>query len=288
MQSSCFIPIFDTTLRDGEQSVGVAFSPDEKVEIACALERLGVSVIEAGFPAVSATEFQSVRAVAEAMCGPVVAAMARAVEADIEAAAQALEPAARSRLHLVLGTSDIHREHKLHLTRGELVDLAARMVEVARPLFDEVEFCCEDASRSELAFLKEVCTAVVDAGADILNLPDTVGFAMPNEYARLFHAIGVNGVLSAHCHDDLGLATANTIAAVEAGACQVECTMNGIGERAGNAALEEVVTALELVGYSTGVDTSELAAVSSLVSRLSDYPVSPQKAIVGWNVAASR
>jgi 2-isopropylmalate synthase len=287
MQSARSITIFDTTLRDGEQSVGVALSPDEKVEIARALERLGVGVVEAGFPAVSDTEYAAVRAVAEAVTRPVVAAMARAAEQDVAVAGEALASARRSRLHLVLGTSDIHLEHKLRLTRDQLLDLAVTRVRQARPLFDEVEFCCEDASRTDQGFLREVCDAVVEAGADVLNLADTVGFAVPAQYAGMFHAARGSAVLSAHCHDDLGLATANSLAAVEAGAGQVECTVNGIGERAGNAALEEVATALELRGYSTGVNLEELVAVSELVSRLTGYPVSPHKPVVGSNARRS-
>jgi 2-isopropylmalate synthase len=278
------VTVFDTTLRDGEQSVGVAFSPEEKVEIALALESLGVGVIEAGFPAVSETELESVCAVAEAVHGPVVAAMARAHERDIAAAADALAPARRSRAHLVLGTSDIHLDRKLRRTRSDIVELAASMVRQARPLFDEVEFCCEDASRTDHGFLREVCAAVVDAGACVINLPDTVGYAVPADYASLFSSVYEDVVLSAHCHDDLGLATANTLAAVDAGATQVECTINGIGERAGNAALEEVATALELSGRATGIDVSRIVEVSHLIARLTGYPVAPHKAIVGVNV----
>jgi 2-isopropylmalate synthase len=281
------VAIFDTTLRDGEQSVGVALSPADKVEIATALEQLGVGVIEAGFPATSEAEFEAVRAVAEAVRRPVVAAMARAAEGDVTAAAEALAGATRSRLHLVVGTSDVHLELKLGLSRDELLDLAVRTTRLARPLFDEVEFCCEDAARSDRGFLREVCAAVVEEGADVVNLPDTVGFAVPGEYAGMFRTLGVSAVLSAHCHDDLGLATANTVAAVDAGAGQVECTINGIGERAGNAALEEVVAALELGGYETGIDMSRLPDVSRLVSKLTGYAVAPHKAIVGANASGS-
>ena len=284
MQQHRRITIFDTTLRDGEQSVGVAFSPEDKVEIAHALEWLGVGVIEAGFPAVSDVELEAVAAVAESVEAPIVAAMARARLDDVEAAAEALAPARRSRLHIVLGTSDVHLDRKLRRSRADIVELASSTVRQALPLFDEVEFCCEDASRTDRAFLKEVCAAVLEAGANVLNLPDTVGYAVPSEYARLFTAVPGDVTLSAHCHDDLGLATANTLAAVDAGATQVECTINGIGERAGNAALEEVATALELAGCSTGIDLAKLAEVSQLVSRLTGYPVAPYKAIVGANV----
>jgi 2-isopropylmalate synthase len=282
------ITVFDTTLRDGEQSVGVALTPDEKSAIAQQLERLGVDVIEAGFPAASDGELAGVRAVAEAVGRPVVAAMARASEGDIDAAARALEPAARSRVHIVLATSPIHLERKLKLTENEVVDLAVRSVAHARMRFHEVEFCCEDASRTPLAFLVRVCSAVVDAGADVINLPDTVGYAVPAEYAELFVEVGAacpTVTLSAHCHNDLGLGVANTLAAVAAGATQLECTVNGLGERAGNVALEEVVAALahhrDSVGVVTGVDATELRATSQLVSRLTGYPLSPQKPVVG-------
>jgi 2-isopropylmalate synthase len=288
MQQPRRVTIFDTTLRDGEQSVGVAFSPGEKVEIALALEQLGVDVIEAGFPAASEGELEAVAAVATAVRRPIVAAMARATPGDVEAAAEALASAQRSRLHLVLGTSDIHREHKLRIGHDELIALATRLTGYASALFDEVEFCCEDASRSDPAFLQEVCAAVVDAGADILNLPDTVGHALPAEYGRLFGTIDSPVPLSAHCHDDLGLATANSLAAVFAGADQVECTINGIGERAGNAALEEIATALALRGYTTGIDLNQLTDVSRLVSHLTGYRLAPHKAIVGKNVRRTR
>jgi 2-isopropylmalate synthase len=281
MQPPRTITVFDTTLRDGEQSVGVAFTPDQKVEIAFELERLGVDVVEAGFPVASSGEAEGVLAVAEAVRGPVVAAMARAHEVDVEAAAAALAPARRSRLHVVLGTSPIHRELKLGLNRDEVVERAVSVVRLARPLFDEVEFCCEDASRTEPEFLAEVCAAAVEAGADVLNLPDTVGYAVPDEYAALFAGLAAAAPLSAHCHDDLGLAVANTLAAVDAGASQVECTVNGLGERAGNAALEEVATVLARQGYRTTVDLERLPAVSRLVSRLSGYPVAPHKSVVG-------
>jgi 2-isopropylmalate synthase len=288
MQSPRRITVFDTTLRDGEQSVGVAFTADQKVELALALERLGVDVVEAGFPVASPGELEGVRAVAEAVRGPIVAGMARAHELDVEAAAEALAPARRSRLHVVLGTSPIHRERKLGLTRTEVIDRAASVIRLARPLFDEVEFCCEDASRTEPEFLAEVCAAVIGAGADVLNIPDTVGYAVPEEYGRLFAGLATaRAPLSAHCHDDLGLAVANTLAAVESGAAQVECTVNGIGERAGNAALEEVVTALAREGYATGVDLDRLQAVSTLVARLSGYPLAPHKAVIGTQTLRS-
>jgi 2-isopropylmalate synthase len=282
------ITVFDTTLRDGEQSVGVALTPEQKAAVALQLEQLGVDVIEAGFPAASDGELAGVRAVAEAVQRPVVAAMARADEGDIARAALALEPAARSRVHIVLATSPIHLEQKLRLTEAEVVELAVRSVTFARERFDEVEFCCEDASRTPLPFLVTMCTAVLDAGADVLNLPDTVGYAVPAEYADMFvevHAACPTATLSAHCHNDLGLGVANTLAAIEAGAGQFECTMNGLGERAGNAALEEIASALEQhresLGVVTGIDASQLRDMSRLVSELTGYALSPQKPVVG-------
>jgi 2-isopropylmalate synthase len=288
------ITVFDTTLRDGEQSIGLAFAPAEKVAIAQSLERLGVDVIEAGFPVASEGELAGVRAVAEAVRGPVVAAMARPAQVDLDAAAAALEPAARSRVHIVLASSDLHLERKLQLSRAEVVELARWSVDYARARFDEVEFCCEDASRSDPAFLAELCGAAVEAGASVINLPDTVGFAVPEQYGALIRdvqercpALG-SVTVAVHCHDDLGLATANTLAGLAAGARQVECTMNGLGERAGNAALEEVVAALvahrDELGVETGIDPGRLTATSRLVAELSGYPLSPHKPVVGSNV----
>jgi 2-isopropylmalate synthase len=288
------ITVFDTTLRDGEQSIGLAFTPDEKVAIARRLEQLGVDVIEAGFPVASEGELAGVRAVAAAVRGPVVAAMARPAQQDLDAAAAALEEARRSRVHIVLASSDLHLERKLQLSRAEVVELARWAVDYSRTRFDEVQFCCEDASRSDPAFLAELCGAAIAAGATVINLPDTVGFAVPEQYAALLRqvralcpALGTVTV-AVHCHDDLGLATANTLAGVAAGAGQIECTMNGLGERAGNAALEEVVSALVVhrdeLGVTTGVDPAELAETSALVTRLSGYPLSPHKPVVGANV----
>ena len=270
------ITVFDTTLRDGEQSIGLAFTPDEKVAIARRLERLGVDVIEAGFPVASEGELAGVRAVAAAVRGPVVAAMARPAQVDLDAAALALEGARRSRVHIVLASSDLHLERKLQLTREEVVELARWAVDYSRTRFDEVQFCCEDASRSDPAFLAELCGAAIDAGATVINLPDTVGFAVPEQYAALLREVRAlcpaleTVTVAVHCHDDLGLATANTLAGVAAGAGQIECTMNGLGERAGNAALEEVVSALvahrDELGVETGIDPAELAETSRLVA----------------------
>ena len=287
------ITVFDTTLRDGEQSIGLAFAPDEKVAIARSLEKLGVDVIEAGFPVASEGELAGVRAVAEAVRGPVIAAMARPAQVDLDAAATALEGAARSRVHIVLASSDLHLERKLQLSRPEVVELARWSVDYASSRFDEVEFCCEDASRSDPAFLAELCETAIDAGAVVINLPDTVGYAVPETYGALIREVHercpklASVTVAVHCHDDLGLATANTLAGVAAGAGQVECTMNGLGERAGNAALEEIVAALvahrEEIGAETGIDPAQLAATSGLVAELSGYPLSPHKPVVGSN-----
>ena len=287
------ITVFDTTLRDGEQSIGLAFTPDEKVAIARRLEQLGVDVIEAGFPVSSEGELAGVRAVAAAVRGPVVAAMARPAQQDLDAAAAGLAGAWRSRVHIVLASSDLHLERKLKLSRGEVIELARWAVDYSRTRFDEVQFCCEDASRSDPAFLAELCGAAIAAGANVINLPDTVGFAVPEQYAALLQEVRAlcpaldTVTVAVHCHDDLGLATANTLAGVAAGAGQIECTMNGLGERAGNAALEEVVSALvahrDELGVETGIDPAELAETSALVAKLSGYPLSPHKPVVGAN-----
>jgi len=270
--------------------VGVALTPSEKVAIALQLERLGVDVVEAGFPAASDGEWAGVRAVAVELRRPIVAAMARATEGDVDAAASALEPAHRSRVHIVLATSEVHLERKLLMTQAEVVERTQSIVAYASGKFDQVEFCCEDASRTDPAFVVEVCRAAVSGGAAVVNIPDTVGYAIPSEYAALIREVvtacpGVD--VAAHCHDDLGLATANTLAAVAAGARQVECTVNGLGERAGNAALEEVVSALaqhsDTLHATTDVDLDELVATSELVSRLTGVPVSAHKAVVGSN-----
>jgi 2-isopropylmalate synthase len=249
-----------------------------------------VDVVEAGFPASSDGEWAGVHAVAGVLRGTIVAAMARAIESDVVAAASALEPARRSRVHIVLATSDVHLEHKLQMTRAEIIERAHDIVAIARTRFTEVEFCCEDASRSDPEFVVQVCRTAVDAGATVLNIPDTVGYAVPSEYATLIRRVvascpGV--VVAAHCHDDLGLATANTLAAIGAGARQVECTINGLGERAGNAPLEEVVAALaqhlDTFHVTTGIDLEQLAPTSALVSRLTGVPVAAHKAVVGPN-----
>jgi len=290
------ISIFDTTLRDGEQSPGIALQPDEKAAIAEQLERLGVDVVEAGFPGASPGDFEGVRSVAAAVGRPAVAAFARAVREDIDAAAEALAGAGRSRIHVVLATSALHMERKLGLEPAEVVHRARWAVAHAAGRVDEVEFSCEDATRSDPDFVARVCRAVIAAGASVVNLPDTVGYALPHEYAGFLAAVRRRCpelrqvTLSAHCHNDLGLAVANSLAAVQAGAQQVECTVNGIGERAGNASLEEVVVALKLKGEQleadTGIDTKQLAASSRLVSELTGYAVPRNKAVVGANAFA--
>jgi 2-isopropylmalate synthase len=294
--SSRRIQIFDTTLRDGEQSPGIALRPEEKVEIAEQLERLGVDVIEAGFAAASPGDFEGVRAVATVARRATVATLCRTRREDLDAGADALRDARRSRLHIFLATSPIHMQKKLRLTPDEVAAQAAWAVGYARGRVDEVEFSCEDATRSDPAFVARVCREVVAAGADVVNLPDTVGYALPNEYAGFFDEVRrlcpelESVTISAHCHDDLGLAVANSLAAVEAGVGQVECTMNGIGERAGNAALEEIVMALrvreERLAVDTGIDLAEIGASSALVERLTGYAVPPNKAIVGANAFA--
>jgi 2-isopropylmalate synthase len=294
--SSRRIQIFDTTLRDGEQSPGIALRPEEKAEVAEQLERLGVDVIEAGFAAASPGDFEGVRAVAAVARRATVASLCRTRREDLDAGADALREAHRSRIHIFLATSPIHMEKKLRLTPDEVVAQAAWAVAYARGRVDEVEFSCEDATRSDPTFVARVCREVIAAGADVVNLPDTVGFALPNEYASFFAEVRrlcpelESVIVSAHCHDDLGLAVANSLAAIEAGVGQVECTVNGIGERAGNAALEEIVMALRVrhdsLGVETGIDLAEIGPSSTLVARLTGYDVPPNKAIVGANAFA--
>ena len=279
------IHIFDTTLRDGEQSPGIALQPDEKAAIAEQLERLGVDVIEAGFPGASPGDFEGVRAVAAAVRRPTVAALARTVQADLDAAAEALAGAGRSRIHVFLATSPIHMEHKLGLEPAEVLAQARWAVGYAAERADEVEFSAEDATRSDPEFVARVCRVAIGAGATVVNLPDTVGYALPHQYATFLADVRRRCpelrrvTLSAHCHDDLGLAVANSLAAVHAGADQVECTVNGLGERAGNASLEEIVMALKVRGdhfqVETGVDTEQIAESSRLVSELTGYVVQP-------------
>lgn len=290
------VRIFDTTLRDGEQSPGFSMTPAEKLELARQLEALNVDVIEAGFPISSPGDLESVRAVAREIRQATVAGLARANPRDVEAAIEALRPAAHCRVHVFIATSPIHMEHKLRMTPDQVVAAAEAAVRQARAFTDDVEFSAEDASRSEVEFLCRVFEAVIRAGATVINVPDTVGYTTPHEYAALIRNLrervagGDRVTWSVHCHDDLGLAVANSLAAVAAGARQVECTINGIGERAGNAALEEVVMALrtrrDVYGVRTGVDTRRLYMTSRLLTAITGIPVQPNKAIVGENAFA--
>ncbi len=289
------VMIFDTTLRDGEQSPGIALDVGEKLEIADQLARLGVDVIEAGFPIASDGDFEAVEAIARAVRGPVIAGLARTAFGDIDRAWEAVRHAERPRIHIFLATSKIHMEKKLRMSPEQVKAEAAASVARARGYTDDIEFSPEDGSRSDPDFLVEVLQIAVDAGATVLNIPDTVGYGIPEEYGGLIrHLIDhVKGdyIVSTHCHDDLGLAVANSLAGVAAGARQVECAVNGIGERAGNAALEEIVMAIRtrgdfFRGLETGVRTEELARTSRLVSRLTGYPVQYNKAVVGRNAFA--
>ena len=287
------ITIFDTTLRDGEQSPGCSMHPAEKVRLARQIEHLGADVIEAGFPIASAGEVDAVKAVAEEIRGAKIAALARAKDADIEAAGKALAGAARPVIHTFLATSAIHLKYKLKITPDEALRQAVNGVRLARSLAPEVEFSAEDASRTDYAYLLEVLQAVHEAGASVLNVPDTVGYSLPQEYAdmvaRLVRDIP-GAVISVHCHNDLGLAVANSLAAVQAGARQVECTINGIGERAGNTALEEIAMALKVRGTSldveTGIKAELLAPTSAMLSGITGVWPQPNKAIVGRNAFA--
>ncbi|MGH7574667.1 MAG: 2-isopropylmalate synthase, partial [Longimicrobiales bacterium] len=288
--------VFDTTLRDGEQSPGATMTPREKLRMAYQLDALGVDAIEGGFPISSPDDFEAVRMIAREVRGPVIAALARAKTEDIERAAAALEPAARPRIHIFLATSDLHLEKKLCITKEQCLERAVEAIEHARRYTDDVEFSAEDATRTDIAFLCRVADAAIEAGAKTLNIPDTVGFATPLEIRTIFATLlasvrGVeNVILSAHCHNDLGLATANSLAAIEAGARQVECTVNGIGERAGNAALEEIVMALLVRGaaypFQTSVHASEIARASRMVAMLTGIHPQPNKAVVGRNAFA--
>ncbi len=290
------ITIFDTTLRDGEQSPGIALRPDEKAEIARTLERLGVDVVEAGFSASSPGDFEGVEAAAAAVSQVTVASLARTTAEDIDAAVESLRDAPRSRLHVFIATSSIHMEKKLGLQPDEVLERIAWSVEYAAARADEVEFSAEDATRSDRGFLAEVCATAVRAGATVVNLPDTVGYTAPIEYAALFKEM-LERVpqlekiqLSVHCHNDLGLAVANSLAGIEGGATQVECTVNGLGERAGNASLEEVVMALrvraDFYAAETAVDPAVIREASALVAELTGYEVGRLKPIVGANAFA--
>ena len=305
--SSNYVRIFDTSLRDGEQAPGASMNTAEKLEVARGLARLGVDVIEAGFPAASPDDLAAVQAIAAEIgqtpiAGrpqsepPVICGLARCTRNDIEAAWQGVKGAKHPRIHTFLATSDLHLEHKLRMTRAEMKAKAVEMVTFARSLCADIEFSPEDAGRSDPLFLYEVLEAVIKAGATTLNIPDTVGYTLPDEFGALIAGIIKNTpgakdvVISVHCHDDLGHAVANSVAGLRAGARQAECTVNGIGERAGNASLEEVVMVLKTradkLGLQTGIDATQLCRLSKLVSRSTSYPVPPNKAIVGGNAFA--
>jgi len=288
--------IFDTTLRDGEQSPGASMTREEKVRIAKALERLKVDVIEAGFPAASPGDFEAVQAVARAVKDSTVCGLARALDKDIDRAGEALREARSSRIHTFIATSPIHMKAKLNMSPDQVVEYAVRAVRRARQYTDNVEFSPEDAGRSDEDFLCRILEAVIDAGARTLNIPDTVGYAMPEQFGRLIAQLreripnSDQAIFSVHCHNDLGLAVANSLSAVMNGARQVECTINGLGERAGNAALEEVVMAVktrkDFFQCHTDIDTREIVTCSKLVSGITGFPVQPNKAIVGANAFA--
>jgi 2-isopropylmalate synthase len=286
--------IFDTTLRDGEQSPGCSMNMEEKLSMAAKLVDLGVDILEAGFPIASEGDFEAVDAVSREFPWVQVAALARSCTLDVERAAHALKNARRPRIHTFIATSDIHLQYKLKKSRQQVLDDAVAAVELARRHVDDVEFSAEDATRTDWDYLEQVCKAVVAAGARTVNLPDTVGFSVPDEYGALIRrmstALGDTAVVSVHCHDDLGLAVANSIVAVQNGARQIECTINGIGERAGNCALEEVVMAMKTrhdrLPYHTGIQTEHLYPASQLLSSLISFGPQPNKAIVGANAFA--
>ena len=290
------VVIFDTTLRDGEQAPGFSLDVPAKLTLARALDALGVDIIEAGFPIASAADSEAVRQIAREVRRPTIAALARARTQDIEEAARALEPAERARIHTFLATSDLHLASKLRITRERCLELVVAAVELARQTTDDVEFSAEDATRSDPDFLCRVIEAVIKAGATTVNLPDTVGYATSDEtrsfFADLLQRVpnADRAIFSAHCHDDLGLAVANSIAAVKGGARQIECTINGIGERAGNASLEELVMAFRVrrdrLPYETGVNAAALYETSQLLTELTSEPVQANKAIVGRNAFA--
>ena len=290
------VRIFDTTLRDGEQSPGFSMNTYEKIRMARQLAALNVDVIEAGFPIASRGDLEAVRMVAKEIRTVPIAALARAKKEDVNAAIEALEPAAAPRLHVFLATSDLHLRVKLNMTREQALEAIRSMIRYGRQHVGEVEFSAEDAGRTDIEFLCEVCRVAVEAGASVLNLPDTVGYAVPEEYGAMFTKVreylgDPEGItLSAHCHDDLGMAVANSLAAVRAGVRQIECTVNGIGERAGNASLEEVVVALavrkESFGVSTGIRLEELFPASRMLTEITGAQVAPNKAVVGANAFA--
>ncbi|MBW1735798.1 MAG: 2-isopropylmalate synthase, partial [Deltaproteobacteria bacterium] len=290
------VTIFDTTLRDGEQSPGASMNIAEKLRIARQLEKLGVDVMEAGFPASSPGDFESVRTIAEAVRNVEVTALARTSKEDIETAWEAVKDAASPRIHTFIATSDLHMKYKLNMDRDQVVREAVEAVRYAKSFTDNVEFSTEDGTRSDRDFLCQVFEAVIEAGATTINLPDTVGYAVPEEFSQLItyvrdHTPNINrAVMSVHCHNDLGLATANTLAGIKAGARQVEVTINGIGERAGNTSLEEVVMALhtrkDLLGLGTSIKANHIYPTSRLISMITGIVVQPNKAVVGANAFA--
>jgi 2-isopropylmalate synthase len=286
--------IFDTTLRDGEQSPGCSMNVPEKLRMAHKLAELGVDILEAGFPIASEGDFEAVRTVAHELPWVRVAALSRACKLDVERAAASLEAARRPRIHTFIATSDIHLKYKLKKTRQQVLDDACAAVTLARGYVEDVEFSAEDATRTDYDYLEQVTLAVIDAGASTVNLPDTVGYSVPQEYgeliARITAAVAGRAIISVHCHDDLGLASANSIAAVVGGARQIECTINGIGERAGNCSLEEVVMAFRIrkdqLPYNTGINTQHLYPASKLLTEFIAFGPQPNKAIVGANAFA--
>jgi 2-isopropylmalate synthase len=291
------VKIFDTTLRDGEQSPGCSMNLKEKVRLARKLQSLGVDIIEAGFPIASDGDFAAVRAVAAECREVTVAALCRTADQDVRRAAEALRGAAHPRIHTFVATSDIHLEYKLKKTRSEVIAMTRQAVRLARTFAEEVEFSAEDATRSDVDYLCEVFAAAVTEGATILNVPDTVGYTLPAEFSQLVRTVRERVVrdreditISVHCHNDLGLAVANSLAAIDAGARQIECTVNGIGERAGNASLEEVVMAMNVradrLPFQTGIDTCEIYSTSQMLSQIIGFGVQPNKAIVGRNAFA--
>lgn len=296
MSDKNYVYIFDTTLRDGEQSPGASMNVAEKVEIARQLERLGVDIIEAGFPISSPGDFAAVQEVSKVIKNAVVCGLTRAIQQDIDVAAEALKPAARPRIHTGLGVSDNHLAHKLKLTREQAKERGVEAVRYARRYVEDIEYFLEDAGRADPDYLCEVIEAVIDAGATVVNIPDTTGFTAPEEFGQLIATVMNRvpnidkAIVSVHCHDDLGMAVANALAGVRAGARQIECTINGIGERAGNTSLEEVVMALrvrsDLFGLRTGIVTQEIYKTSRLVSNITGILVQPNKAIVGANAFA--
>ncbi|MGB9874083.1 MAG: 2-isopropylmalate synthase, partial [Hydrogenobacter sp.] len=289
--------IFDTTLRDGEQAPGFSMTADEKLQMAHQLAKLGVDIIEAGFAAASKGDFDSVRLIASEVDGPVICSLARALEKDIELAGEALKPAKRKRIHTFIATSEIHMKYKLRMSPEEVLERAQKAVRFARNFTDDVEFSCEDATRSQRDFLYKVIETAIKAGATVINIPDTVGYALPEEFAQLIEDIKNNvpnidkAIISVHCHDDLGMAVANSLMAVKHGARQVECTINGIGERAGNAALEEIVMAIKVRkdffgDLYTEINTKEIYKTSRLLCRITGSFIQPNKAVVGDNAFA--